>query len=143
MAGETEKWSSYPSWSQFTWLYLLSFLSGLRGWLFLRFGVSGGEAWLAGAAILLVVAAILRHWAQYRLTSERVIVRNSYTGREIQTMAISDIREVTITQGLLAQFLGIGTLALQSMSEDRLLSLRGISDPEVLKTRIEALMPRR
>jgi hypothetical protein len=39
--------------------------------------------------------------------------------------------------------MGIGTLALQSMSEDRLLSLRGISDPEVLKTRIEALMPRR
>ena len=143
MAGETEKWSSYPSWSQFTWLYFLSFLSGLRSWLFLRFGVSGGEAWLAGAAILLVVAAILRHWAQYRLTSERVIVRNSYTGREIQTMAISDIREVTITQGLLAQFMGIGTLVLQSMSEDRLLSLRGISDPEVIKTRIEALMPRR
>ena len=141
-AEEREKWSAYPSWSQFTWLYFLSLLSGLRGWLFLRFGVSGGEAWLAGAAILLVCAAILRHWAQYSLTSQRVIVRNGYTGREIQTMAISDIHEVTITEGLLAQFMGIGTLVLQSMSEDRLLSLRGISDPEVIKARIEALMPK-
>lgn len=141
-AGETERWSAYPSWSQFTWLYFLSLMSGFRGWLFLRFGVSGGEAWVAGAVILLVLAAILRYWAQYRLTSHRVIVRNWYTDREIHAMAISDIREVTITQGPLAQFMGIGTLVLHSMSGDRLLSLRGISDPEVIKTRIEALMPK-
>jgi hypothetical protein len=38
-------------------------------------------------------------------------------------MAISDIREVTITPGRLAQFLGIGTLVLHSMNGDRLLSL--------------------
>jgi membrane protein YdbS with pleckstrin-like domain len=117
-------------------------MSGLRGWLILRLGVSGGELWVAVAAILLVCAAILRHWAQYSLTSHRVIVRNWYTGREIQAMAISDIREVTIMQGPLAQFMGIGTLVLQSMSGDRLLSLRGISDPEVIKTRIEALLPK-
>lgn len=98
--------------------------------------------WVAGAAILLVCAAILRHWAQYSLTSHRVIVRNGYTGREIHAMTISDIREVTIMQGPIAQFMGIGTLVLHSMSGDRLLSLRGISDPEVIKTRIEVLMPR-
>ena len=142
MAGETEKWSAYPSWRQFMWLYLLSLLSGLRGWLFLWFGFIGGEAWVAGAAILLACAAILRHWAQYSLTSQRVIVRNGYTGREIQAMAISEIREVTIAQGPLAQFMGIGTLLLESMSGDRFLSLRGISNPEVIKIRIEALMPR-
>lgn len=142
LAGETERWSAYPSWRQFTWLYFLSLLSGFRGWLFLRFGVSGGDVWIAGAAILLVLAAILRYWAQYRLTSQRVLVRNGYTGREIQAMAISEIREVTIVQGPLAQCLDIGTLVLHSMNGGRLLSLRGISDPEVLKTRIEALMPR-
>lgn len=140
--GETERWSAYPSWRQFTWLYFLSLMSGLRGGLILRLGVSGGEGWVAGAAILLVCAAILRHWAQYRLTLQRVIVRNGYTGRVIQAMAISDIRGITIMQGPLAQFMGIGTLVLQSMSGDRLLLLRGISDPEVIKTRIEALMPK-
>ncbi len=91
--------------------------------------------WLAGAAIL-------RHWAQNSLTSQRVIVRNGYTGREINAMAISDIREATIKQGPIAQLMGIGTLVLRSMSEDWLLSLRGISDPEIIKTCIEALMPR-
>lgn len=98
--------------------------------------------WIAGAAILLVLAAILRHWARYSLTSQRVIVRNWYTGREIQAMAISEIREVTITQGPIAQFMDIGTLVLHSLSGDRLLSLRGVSDPKVIKTRIEALLPR-
>jgi membrane protein YdbS with pleckstrin-like domain len=142
LAGETVRWSACPSWRQFTWLYFLSLIAGLRGWLNLRFGVSGGEVWVAGAAILLVCAAILRYWAQYSLTSHRVIVRNGYTGREIHAMAISDIREVTIADGPLAQFMGIGTLVLHNMSGDRLLSLRGISDPEVIKTRIEALTPK-
>ena len=142
LAGEVERWSAYPSWKQFTWLYLLCLVSGLRGWLFLRFGVSGGEVWVAGAAILLVCAAILRHWAHYSLTSHRVIVRNGYTSREVHAMTISDIREVTITQGPIAQFMGIGILVLHSMNGDRLLSLRGISDPEVIKTRIEALIPK-
>ncbi|MEK6634060.1 MAG: PH domain-containing protein [Nitrospirota bacterium] len=141
-AEEAERWSSYPSWRQFTWLYFLSLMAGLRGWLFLRFEVTGGEMWIAGAAILLVLAAILRHWARYSLTSQRVIVRNWYTGREIQAMAISEIREVTITQGPIAQFMDIGTLVLHSLSGDRLLSLRGVSDPKVIKTRIEALLPR-
>ena len=141
LAGETERWSAYPSWKQFTWLYFLSLVSGLRGGLFLWFEVSGGEVWIGGAAILLVCVATLRYWAQYSLTSHRVIVRNGYSGRKIHAMAISDIREVTITQGLIAQFMGIGTLVLHSKSEDRLLSLRGISDPEVIKARIEALMP--
>lgn len=140
-AGETERWSAYPSWKQFTWLYFLSLMSGMRGGLLLWFEMSGGEVWIGGAAVLLVCVAILRYWAQYSLTSHRVIVRNGYTGREIHAVAISDVREVTITQGLIAQFMGIGTLVLHSKSEDRLLSLRGISDPEVIKARIEARMP--
>jgi hypothetical protein len=141
-AGETVRWSGYPSWRQFTWLYFLSLMAGLRGWLFLQFEVTGWEMWIAGAAILLVVAAILRHWARYSLTSQRVIVRNWYTGREIQAMATGDIREITITQGPIAQFRDIGTLVLHSLSGDRLLYLRGVGDPEVIKTRIKALVPR-
>jgi uncharacterized membrane protein YdbT with pleckstrin-like domain len=141
LAGEIQRWSAYPSWRQFMWLYFLSLMSALRGWLSLRYGVSGGEVWIGGAAVLLVCVAILRYWAQYSLTSHRVIVRNGYTGRKIHAVAISDIREVTITQGFIAQFMGIGTLVFHSTSGDQLLSLRGISDPEVLKTRIEALLP--
>ena len=98
--------------------------------------------WIGGAAILLVCVVILRRWAKYILTSHRVIVKNGYTGREIHAMAINDIREVTIKQGPIAQFMDIGTLVLHSLSGDRLLTLRGVSDPKVIKTRIEALIPK-
>ncbi len=34
-------WEAYPSWAHFSWLYLLSAISALRGALFFRFGVGG------------------------------------------------------------------------------------------------------
>ena len=34
-------WGGFPSWSQFSWLYLLSAISVLRGALLFRFGVAG------------------------------------------------------------------------------------------------------
>lgn len=132
-------WEAFPSWAHFSWLYLLSAVSALRGALFFKFGVSGWEMWILGAAILLACAAILRHWAHYDLTKDQVTVRNHYTGREIQSMQVSDVGNVMVQQGLVADFFGIGTVIVHSQSSDRLLSLRGVSDPEEVKIRIEAL----
>ena len=132
-------WEAFPSWAQFSWLFLLSAVSATRAALFFRFGVSGWEMWVMGAAMLIVCAAIIRRWAHYELTREQLTVRNGYTGREIQAMALSDVREVKIRQGLIADFFGIGTLVVYSRTTDQLLSLRGISDPEERKIRIEAL----
>jgi len=136
---EVLRWEAYPSWAQFTWLYFFSLMAGLRGGLFLWLGVSGGKAWLGGAAILLVCAAFLRRWARYLLTSCRIIVQNGYTGREIQAVPINDIREVTIKQGPLARIMGIGTVVIRSAEGDREVALQGIRDPEVLQRRIQAL----
>jgi membrane protein YdbS with pleckstrin-like domain len=139
---EVVRWQSYPSWGQFVWLYFFSLMAGFRGALFLWFGMPGGEMWLAGAVILLVCVAFLRRWARYLITSHRVVVKNGYTSREIQSVALEGIGEVTIKQGPVAQFMGIGTIMIRSLSEDRIVSLRGVSDPEVIKTRIEALRPK-
>lgn len=132
-------WEAFPSWAQFSWLFLLSAVSATRAALFFRFGVSGWEMWLVGAIVLIVCAAIVRRWAHYELTRERLTVRNGYTGREIQSMALSDAREVKVRQGLVADFFGIGTLVVYSRSTDQILSLRGVYDPEEVKVRIEAL----
>lgn len=132
-------WQAFPSWAQFSWLYFMSALAALRGGLFHRFGVGGWEMWVIGAVILLACAAIVRHWAHYELTSEQVQVRNGYTGRVIQSIPLSDIREVTMRQGLVAQYFGIATLVIHSHPPDRTLSLRGVCDPEEVKIRIEAL----
>ena len=131
-------WETFPSWAQFSWLYLLSAVSALRGAMLFRFGVEGWEMWVIGTGILLVCAVILRRWAHYELTRERVIVRNGYTGREISSVPLADVRAVAVHQGLVADFFGIGTLTISSSSTDRLVSLRGIRDPEEVKIRIEA-----
>jgi len=131
-------WDAFPSWAQFSWLYLLSAFSALRGAMFFRYGIEGWEMWMIGTGILLVCAVILRRWAHYELTRERIIIRNGYTGREISSVPLADVRAVAVQQGLVADFFGIGTLTISSSSTDRLVSLRGIRDPEEVKIRIEA-----
>ncbi|RPH74636.1 MAG: PH domain-containing protein [Nitrospiraceae bacterium] len=132
-------WEAFPSWAHFTWLYLLSAVSALRAGLFYRFGMGGWEMWIVGAGTLLACAAILRHWAYYELTRDRITVRNGYTKREIQSISLSDVGQVTIQQGVVAGFFEIGTVLVHARSSDRLLSLRGVSDPEELKIRIDVL----
>jgi len=132
-------WEAYPSWAQFAWLYLLSAVSALRGALFFKFGVGGWEMWMLGSGILLICAAILRRWAHYELTRDEIMVRNGYTGREIQSIPLNDVGEVEVQQGVIADFLGIGRLVVRPRSHDWLLSLRGVSDPEEIKIRIKAM----
>jgi membrane protein YdbS with pleckstrin-like domain len=142
-SSETVRWSAYPSWKHFTWLYFASLMAGFRGLRVLWLGLSGGEVWLGGAVVLLVGAACLRRWAQYIVTSRRVIVRNGYTARDIQAVALNDIVDITVKQGPIAQFFGTGTVVIRSCSGDQVISLRGVSEPEVIKTRIDALRPGR
>jgi hypothetical protein len=104
--------------------------------------MSGWEVWLGGATALLLCAAALRRWAHYCLTSRRVIVKNGYTGRDIQSLALDDIADVAVDQGPIAQFFDIGTIVIKSVSGDQVLSLRGVRDPNLVKTRIDALRPK-
>ena len=133
-------WGGFPSWSQFSWLYLLSAVSALRGALFFRFGVGGWEMWILGAVILLACAVVLRHWAHYDLTRDQITVRNGYTRREMQSIRLNDVERVTVEQGRIADFFGIGTVLVRARSSERVLSLRGVRDPEEVKIRIEALV---
>jgi PH (Pleckstrin Homology) domain-containing protein len=139
----TEKvtWQAYPSWNQFAWLFMVSLAAGSRGLQLFRLGLDGWGMWLGGAMALLVCAAGLRRWALYLLTSTRVVIRNGYTGTDIQTIALDDIREITLSQGPIAQFLNIGTLLIHPKSESRPLLLQGVHDPEVIKTRLQAHRP--
>jgi membrane protein YdbS with pleckstrin-like domain len=132
-------WEGFPSWAQFAWLYLLSAVSALRGGLFFKFGVEGWEMWILGAGLLLVCAAILRHWAHYEISQGQITVRNGYTRHEIQSIPLSDVGDVEVQQGRVADFFEIGTVVVHPRSNDRLLSLRGVNDPEEIKIRIKAL----
>jgi membrane protein YdbS with pleckstrin-like domain len=135
-------WKAYPSWRHFTWLYLFSGLSAFRGGLYVFFEIPTWEIWIVGAFFLLSCVVVIRHWAHYFITSTKVAIKNGYTGKEIDAINLEQIREVTIQQGVLAGALGIGTLVIQESAREHCLRFRGILDPEVIKTRIDALRPR-
>ena len=46
---------------------------------------------------------------------------------------------MTVNQGPISQFFDIGTVVIKSASGDQVLMLRGVREPEVIKTRIDAL----
>lgn len=130
-------WSSYPSWRHFSWLYLMSAAVAARGVLFRRFDMPGWEAWLLGAGLLLVTAAILRRWARYEMTPDRLLVRNGYTGRVIAQCPFSQVVNVDVRKGPIAALLGIGTLVIMGR-RDRIVRFRGLAYPDFIKQRIES-----
>jgi hypothetical protein len=56
-------------------------------------------------------------------------------------LPFDDLSEVTVVQGPIAQFMGIGTVVLRSVDRDLLIHLRGVREPEVIKSRLEARRP--
>ena len=138
---EPVRWSAFPSWKHFIWLYMFSATAGTRGFILLRSELSGWEFWLGGAVLLLACVAALRRWARYILTPHRLIVSNGYTGREIEAVPIERIVDVTIEQGPVARLFDIGTVVLRRSTDDSDLALRGVAEPEVLKARLDALRP--
>ena len=142
-AEEPALWQAYVSWNQFAWLYLVSLSTALRGALLWQAAISGWELWVTGAGALMVVALLLRYWVRYVATSERVLIKNAFTGREIQAMAMENISATTIKQGLIAWLLGIGTIVFKSARGDEVLQFRGVRDPESTLRHIQTVRRRR
>ena len=51
------------------------------------------------------------------------------------------IHGVEVMQGPLAKFLGIGTVVIQWHDPNRTLRFRGVKDPEIVETKLRALLP--
>jgi hypothetical protein len=136
-------WQTYVSWNQFAWLYLASLIAVLRGALLWQAATPGSELWVIGAVALVVVALALRYWVRYAATSQRMLIKNAFTGREIQAMAIENIGATTIKQGQIAWLLGIGTIVFTSTGGDEVLQFRGVRDPESTLQHIQTVRRRR
>jgi hypothetical protein len=142
-AGDHERilWEGYPSWGQFSWLYFFSLWTGLRGLIFVRAQIPGWEIWVAGAGMLLGLVVVLRYWAKNILTSKRVLLRNGYSGKDMASVDFGMIKAIEVMQGPVARILGIGTLVVRCRDSNRSLRFRGIKDPEVLESKLRALLP--
>ena len=128
-AEEPVLWQAYVSWNQFAWLYLASLFTALRGALLWQAAMPGWQTWGIGAGALVVLAILLRYWVRYEATSQRLLIRNAITGREVQKTAWQQVGEITVQQGLIAWSLGIGTIVFRSTRGDDLIEFRGVRDP--------------
>jgi uncharacterized membrane protein YdbT with pleckstrin-like domain len=97
--------------------------------------------WIVGAGMLLGLVVVLRYWAKYLLTSKRVLLRNGYSGKDMASVDFGMIKAVEVTQRPVARILGIGTVVVQCQDSNRSLRFRGIKAPEVLETKLRALLP--
>jgi uncharacterized membrane protein YdbT with pleckstrin-like domain len=97
--------------------------------------------WIIGAGMLLGLVVILRNWAKYLLTTHRVVLRNGYSGKDMASVDFRMITAVEVVQGPVARILGIGTVVVQCQDSERSLRFRGIKAPEILETKIKALLP--
>ena len=142
-AEEPVLWQAFVSWNQFSWLYLVSLFTALRGALLWQAELSGWEEWGVGACLLVVLAVALRYWVRYEATSQRVLIKNGLTGREIQAMAWEHVSDMAIKQGPIAWALGIGTIVFKSTRGDEVMQFRGVKDPEATLQHIQTVRRRR
>ncbi|MEE8613350.1 MAG: PH domain-containing protein [Nitrospirales bacterium] len=134
-------WEAFPSWYQFGWLFLISFLTGVRGGVLYRLGLPGWEDWIWGSLALIACAGLLRRWIYYVLTPRRLSIKNGYSDRVIAALDLDQIHRILILQGPIASFFEIGTLEVRGDHEDQILLMKGVRNPQVVKTRIQALQP--
>lgn len=140
---EAVLWEGYAARSQFIWLYLMVAMILARVTFLFKSATPGWYGWLVGAITLLGIAATLRRWGRYVVTSQRVLMRNGWTGHDIQAIELSQVSQVSIKQGLLADLMGIGTVVIRSGQDDTAILFRGVLDPEDVKQRIQTALVRR
>lgn len=134
-------WEAFPSWFQFGWLFLMSFLAGIRGGVLIRLDLPGWENWIGASLALIACAGLLRRWIYYVLTPRRLSIKNGYSDRVIAFFELDRIHRILILQGPIAKFFEIGTLEVYGDNKERVLQIRGVSHPHVLKARIQTLQP--
>lgn len=62
-------------------------------------------------------------------------------GKDMASVEFGMFKSVEVMQGPIARILGIGTLVVHCADSDRSVRFRGIKDPEVIETKLRALLP--
>ena len=133
-------WSGQPAWSEYIYLWFFAILFGARAVVSLWIGHWANMLiHLTGIGLLVALAVFLRQTSHYRLTRMAVYRTIGILGKAEQTFPLKAIATVSIRQGPLDRFFGIGTVLLhfKEGSRERLV---GVKDPEVVCRKITALL---
>lgn len=135
---------------EFALLCLIAVVAGALIWA-LPESWGGTAVWIVlGAALVAAVWLWLVPLLQWRstvyvLTSKRLHRRSGFISKAGRSIPLGRVNDVSFRASLWERILRSGTLRVQSASEQGMMTLRHVPDPEMLKTKIyeaiDALSP--
>ncbi|MFY9270428.1 MAG: PH domain-containing protein [Candidatus Manganitrophaceae bacterium] len=134
-------WKGQPAFSEYAFLWFFALLSLIRGGVAFFMGNAGsGSIYLLGTVLFIGFATVLHRASRYTITRAAIHKTAGFFGKEETILPLIEIVSLRVEQGPLDRLLGIGTLLLYRKGTDRVERLRGITDPEVVLRKIEALL---
>lgn len=95
-------------------------------------------ALLVVPAVLLLKGEVERHFVDYFITSEQVIMRRGILNQKTETTTYSNITDVTLNKALNERVFDVGDIRVNTAGHDgTTLVLNGLKDPERYKRMIE------
>ena len=151
MPDERLVWSGHPTWKATLSFFLLwGAVSAIPLVLILVARAVGIDAplsvgvaiFLAGAAVTVLVGWVQRRFTEYTISTERVNIRTGILAKRETTTRLSRVQNVTIIQSPFDRLFGVGTIDLDTASQDPGDSFRfhGVDEPQELRQRITTVV---
>jgi membrane protein YdbS with pleckstrin-like domain len=136
-------WEGRPAWSEYIFLWFFALVSAIRALLifFLPMGDPGsGVIYALGVGLFIGLALFFQRTNRYVITRAAVHRAAGFLGRGEKIIPLKKIAAATVEQGPLDRLFGIGNVVLRFKEGERNETMRGVRDPEVVCTKIEALL---
>jgi membrane protein YdbS with pleckstrin-like domain len=151
MPDERLVWSGHPTWkATLSFLLMWSAVSAIPLALIVVARAVGVDAPLsvgvailiAGVALTVLVGWVQRRFTEYTITTERVNVRTGILAKRETTTRLSRVQNVTIIQSPFDRLFGVGTIDLDTASQDAGDTFRfhGVDRPQELRERITTVV---
>jgi membrane protein YdbS with pleckstrin-like domain len=90
-----------------------------------------GLGLIAGAILIIALAALHRRYTSWSLTSDRLIERRGLLASHRREMELADVRSIEVDRSFPQRLLGIGNVMIASAASiDFMIKLQDVPDPE-------------
>lgn len=129
-AAEIELSVIHPAWySHCGWLLLLAILTAMTA--------GSGIIFTGPIAALIIMSTRAR---QLTITDRRVVLRHGLFSKHTTEVRHVDVRNIQVSQGVLARLLGFGAIGISSAGQSGVeIAIGGIPDPEAVAESIRRL----
>lgn len=134
-------WEGHTSWMDQAVLFIFMAAAAVRTAVAFQAQQWGTAAlYLSAIALFLGIASWFHHAHYYRITSSRILVLFGPFGwnrRLVKEFQLKDVTDVHIRYELLNRWFDLGRLEISNSLTEDFLAIRGVPNPEDLKTQLD------